>query len=283
MAGLLDYVIGGALEGGGKAVKDSFEERAKQEALALREENLARYQSVANIQTADLAQRNALKVQAGEQTFKRDVEMPAAADEAQAERDTRMGINSDNITAQKDLQAEGARIQEKLLRLGHKLTETEPGTVGKLYQDLTTSVKLSPTTAQNLIAATLGKGTAPKEKDQALAWAKVYYEDLNLRTGKGVIPATDEDRVASEQAATKIRGWSPPGIIPKEAPATEFDDILWRVGKNKQTAAPPTNIPANPIVRPPPKTAPTPNVLQQVWDAWGSAWRDTAGSITTGY
>ena len=241
--GLLDaagFIFGGAMEGGGKAAKESFAEQMKQQVTQLREENMAR---IANLYAdarqekgfkhAEVMQEGSQKFTAGESklqrehglnlqkdsqafTGKQSEERMMHEDRARAESNyftlqmeelkNKYGVERDKATdadarARLEIQYQNSL---KVLAATKKAEAESPGTIGRQVLDLEKYGGLTKEKAVDLILTTLSG--EPERQKAAMNLIITRLKTLEA-TGMQV---TDE-----EYAKIKADAFATAGATPK--------------------------------------------------------------------
>ena len=261
-SGLLDaagFILGGAMEGGGKAVKESFAERMKQEAAQLREDNMAR---IANLY-ADARQEKANVFTSEQNKLSRD----AVATEAEKSRgftkgeneasraftkgenqDTRlhqerMATDANYFTLQmKELDNEYAKARDatsdakalarlkveydykiKALKEANTIEQSNPGAIGKQIKDLMAYAGMTKEKATELVLASL---TGERDKQQAAIQLIVTRLKTLEATG---MKLTEEEYQKIKEEAFLTAGATLPTAKAAPGGGNSFDKLDARV------------------------------------------------------
>jgi hypothetical protein len=253
MAGLLQglgYMVGGAMEGAGKAAEKSFFEKMKEEALATREANLQRFttkerEESQNFHTAEA--KTTRELTASESKATREltqklhdesamnaVTLQDSANEAAARRaeevQNQESMRQDKtIEANKDSATEAVANAERLLKYKNDLPDKEKLPIEKTIKFLVDS-GMPKDKALALALSPLTKEEAAEDRDQLRLWQNTF---IDLRKD-----AKSGDAAAAE--ATRLTGVDPLAIVARRAsgkgvpaakPTGEFDlkDFLGKI------------------------------------------------------
>ncbi len=265
MAGLLEglAVFGSGMAGAAKMAGDTFSEQLKQDALAARETNMARINSL----YAKEAQKSGQEFTAGENKLTReataaeneklrDVTINEAgksrlqartlaeeADFAAGARQDRaseqaIALADKEIQARIDLYKEQKRDATTLVRLQHQLSQSAPGPLAKTITDLAPFVGKEQ-------AVKLAIDSFSGDKDKRKLYGEVITQGLKTLTINGETMTPEKEATLKELAAS-TSGWSPePAAKAGAAPVTNYLDraIQKAAGKpkgNTASTAPPT-------------------------------------------
>ncbi len=249
MAGLLEgigTVLAGGIAGAGKAVGETFAEQIKQQALAMREENMARISDLyaTKRQEAGFAhEKNMAAAKASEEIFQGGIKQGYAQENAQLEAGLRLneaeakaasdkeihGTYADKTAREATLYDQRTALEEKIYQrrqgeserdwqrrrvaekedaaILHKLKATDISPIEKTYDFMVKKLKVPEEVAKQAVFASLTAKDGATELDKRKLYATIY--EKAIEAGK---KEPDARKFAAE-----ISSWSPEGAVARSA------------------------------------------------------------------
>lgn len=210
--GLLEgagLIFGAGVAGAGKSMNDTFADQVKSDALARREENLARIQQ---LYATDLQKRG----------------QKHASDESKAARDQAVEFEKNRVENEKErtaLTRESLALQKKALAddaAYKKLVLEAPGPTLKLYNDL----KKIPGLDKERLAGYIVGGLSGEKQDRAdyVKMFSSYVDILAINAKANMTPITDEQIEDAARRAGAATGYSPKRLTLGAAKPTKDED-----------------------------------------------------------